>query len=138
MSPGGADTLNTPRVIVDEGLDYWDEYKNDDQPFPIRIGDKRTVCVPMSSELSDYNLFMRMHYTTDEVFTAMKDEFDLFYEGGVKNAMVMNIIVHPQVFGQPFRIQALSRILEYISGFKDVWFPTRLEIAQSYLKQLDD
>jgi hypothetical protein len=46
----------------------------------------------------------------------------------------MNVGLHPHVIGQPFRIRSLQMFLEYASGFDDVWFATREEIASWYLE----
>ena len=41
---------------------------------------------------------------------------------------------HPHVVGQPFRIRALHDFIAYAKSFDDVWFATREEIAEWYLK----
>ena len=46
----------------------------------------------------------------------------------------MNIGLHPHVVGQAFRIRALRDFLAYATSFGDVWFATREEIAEWYLK----
>jgi hypothetical protein len=38
------------------------------------------------------------------------------------------------VVGQPFRIRALRDFIAYAKSFDDVWFVTREEIAEWYLK----
>jgi hypothetical protein len=46
----------------------------------------------------------------------------------------MNVGLHPHVVGQPFRIRALRDFVSYCKQFDDVWFATREEIAEWYLK----
>ena len=46
----------------------------------------------------------------------------------------MNIGLHPHVIGQPFRVRSLQMFLDYIRKFDDIWFPTREELANWYLK----
>ena len=46
----------------------------------------------------------------------------------------MNFGRHPHVIGQPFRIRALKEFLKYLNQFKDIWFPTREELADWYLE----
>ena len=46
----------------------------------------------------------------------------------------MNVGLHPHVVGQPFRIRALHDFLAYAKSFDDVWWATREEIAEWYLK----
>ena len=46
----------------------------------------------------------------------------------------MAICLHPYVTGQPHRIDALERALDYIMGFDGVWKATGEEIARYFLK----
>jgi allantoinase len=45
----------------------------------------------------------------------------------------MNLGLHPHVIGQPHRIGALREFVEYARSHKDVWFPSREELAAWYL-----
>jgi hypothetical protein len=42
--------------------------------------------------------------------------------------------LHPHVIGQPHRIGALRKFVEYATSRKDVWFATREAIASWYLQ----
>ena len=46
----------------------------------------------------------------------------------------MAIAVHPFLTGQPHRIVALDRALDYICAQQGVWKATGWEIVQHYLK----
>ena len=63
-----------------------------------------------------------------------KEQFDWLYRESAKTGRMMNIGLHPHVIGQPFRIRALHDFLAYAREFDDVWFATREEIAEWYLK----
>jgi hypothetical protein len=43
--------------------------------------------------------------------------------------LVMNVSVHPYVFGQPFRVRQLRRALRHCSGYASVWYCRPREIA---------
>lgn len=58
------------------------------------------------------------------------DEFDELLEASEERALVMSIVVHSFISGQPFRLRALTRAIEHISRHADdVWFTTPGEIA---------
>ena len=48
--------------------------------------------------------------------------------------LVLGISLHTFIVGQPFRIRALHDFLAYARSFDDVWWATREEIAEWYLK----
>ena len=47
---------------------------------------------------------------------------------------MMNVGIHPHVWGQPFRVRALRDFISYVKGFEGVWWTTPEEIAQWYLE----
>jgi peptidoglycan/xylan/chitin deacetylase (PgdA/CDA1 family) len=55
------------------------------------------------------------------------------YEEGKTSGRVMAIALHPFVMGQPHRMPALARALDYICGFDGVWKTTGAEIALHFL-----
>ena len=125
-------TQNTASILAEEGVEWFCDYINDDQPYPIRVGDKTLIAIPYSPETNDYGIFVRSSFTPEGFFQYLKDGFDTLYEEGEKNARIMSIGLHPHVIGRPFRIRALDRLIDYITGHKEVWFPTRTEIANWY------
>ena len=64
----------------------------------------------------------------------IRDQFDVLYAEGAHYGQVMAVALHPFIMGQPHRIAALSRALQYIDGFEGVWKTTGAEIASHYLK----
>jgi peptidoglycan/xylan/chitin deacetylase (PgdA/CDA1 family) len=60
--------------------------------------------------------------------------FEQLYSEGAVSGRIMNIGLHPHVIGQPHRIGALREFIDYAAARKDVWFPTREELAAWYLE----
>jgi allantoinase len=135
VSPLVTPTINTARIIAEEGLKFYCDYQNDDQPYLIKWGRKSVVCVPYSTELSDANLYLRCHYSPNEVYSIYKDQFDYLYEEGTKQPKIMYVSIHLHIAGQAYRIPTLEKIIRYIKAHKNVWIATRGEIADWYLKQ---
>ena len=46
---------------------------------------------------------------------------------------MMNVGLHCRIVGRPSRAAALRDFLEYATGFQDVWFARRTEIARWWL-----
>ncbi len=72
--------------------------------------------------------------STSSGLETLKLCFDQLYAGGAQTGRIMNFGMHPHVMGQPHRISPLSEFVEYAKSHKDVWFPSREEIASCYLE----
>ena len=63
------------------------------------------------------------------------DEFDEMLLAARDQPLVMSIVVHSFISGQPFRLRALSRVLDHIVSRKDeVWLARPGEIAAVVLR----
>lgn len=132
LSPSVSPTLNTLGFLAKEGIEFFCDFVNDDQPYPIRVGGKTILAIPYTTEINDYPLFMRHFHSPDTVYEILKEQFDTLYgEGG----RIMNFGLHPHVIGQPYRIRTLDRILTYMKRKGKVWFASREEIVDCYWKQ---
>ncbi|HTP83280.1 MAG TPA: polysaccharide deacetylase [Alphaproteobacteria bacterium] len=128
-------TLNTADLVAEEGLIFFTDLLNDDQPYLIRTrSGKPLVSVPYTSEVNDFTVFLRQGKDVDGAFAVFKEQFDWLYEEAAQSGRMMNIGLHPHVVGQPFRIRALRDFLDYVRRFDGVWFATREEIAEWYLQ----
>ena len=132
LSPSVSPTLNTLPLLAEEGIEFFCDFVNDDQPYPIQVGDRTVLSIPYTTEINDYPLFMRHFHPPDTVFQIAKDHFETLYREGEKSGRIMNLGFHPHVIGQPYRIPTLYRILEYLKGREKVWFASREEIADWY------
>ena len=55
----------------------------------------------------------------------------LHAEGAVAPKM-MSVGLHMRIMGHPARVAGLSRLLDYIAGFDDVWVCRRVDIARHW------
>ena len=128
-------TPNTIDLIAEEGLTFFCDLLNDDQPYLVKTRSGRdVVSVPYTSEVNDFTVFLRQGKDVDGAFNVFKEQFDWLYKESEASGRHMNIGLHPHVIGQPFRIRSLQKFLKYVTQFDDVWFPTREELADWYLE----
>lgn len=128
-------TTNTPAILVENGLTFWCDLMNDDQPYMVATEAGPIVAVPYSIEINDFTLLQRRGLTNDAAFACMKEQFDVLYAEGAKTGMMMNVGLHPHVIGVPHRVSLLKRFLSYARQFDGVWWATRDEVAESYRSQ---
>ena len=126
------ETFRTPDILAEEGIKYVCDWVCDDQPFPMKVKTGNLIGMPYTLDLNDIPAFLTHHMTPEEFCEMIKDQFDTLYREGGNQARIMGMGLHPFVIGQPYRIAWLDKALQYIKGFKDVWFTTAGEIAEWY------
>ena len=126
-------TVHTPAFLKEFELIAYCDYLNDDQPYLIHTEHGPIVCVPYSNDINDFNLFARGGMSASAGLETLKTCFDQLYDEGAKTGRIMNVGLHPHVMGQAHRIGALRDFIEYATSHKNVWFPSREEIANWYL-----
>ncbi|PPR79782.1 MAG: hypothetical protein CFH01_00184 [Alphaproteobacteria bacterium MarineAlpha2_Bin1] len=127
-------TLKTADIIAKEGLIFYCDLMNDDQPYLIETSTEPIVSTPYSNEINDFTHFHRRGFTTDETLDLYKEQLDVLWEEGGKTGRIMNVGLHPHVSGLPYRIRALKEFIEYAQSKPDVWITNREEIATWYLE----
>jgi len=131
-------TLNTAGILAQNGLTFYCDIMNDDQPFMINTDNGPIVGVPYSNEINDFTLVTRRGHTTDEVSAILREELSVLYEEGKQSMRIMNVGLHPHVSGRAYRNRSLLEFLEYATSLEDVWWATREEIAEWYMNNLEN
>jgi peptidoglycan/xylan/chitin deacetylase (PgdA/CDA1 family) len=130
-------TANTVDILAEEGLIFFCDYMNDDQPYLIRTPHGPVVATPYSVEINDFTLFHRRGLSTAAVLDVLKEQFDELYREGAESGRLMNIGLHPHVAGHPYRIRALREFLAYAKRHDGVWWATREAVAEWYLPRAE-
>ncbi len=126
-------TPRTPDLLAEQGLIFFCDFMNDDQPYLIHTPSGPIVSVPYTIEINDFTLFHRRGMSTAAVLEVLKEQFDELYREGEASGRLMNVGLHPHVAGHPHRIRALRDFLSYAKEFDGVWWAKREEIAAWYL-----
>ncbi|WP_044419245.1 allantoinase PuuE [Halarcobacter anaerophilus] len=132
----GRDSENTRKLVVQEGGFLYDsDAYNDDLPyFAPEITTKKHLVIPYTMDVNDMRFMPHGFNSGDEFFTYLKDSFDALYLEGAKSPKMMSIGMHCRITGKPGRIMAMRKFLEYVRSFDDVWFCSRLDIANHWIK----
>lgn len=128
---------NTVRLAADEGgFDYIADIYSDDLPYWERFGARDQLLVPYTLDCNDMRFATPQGFNSgDQFYSYLKDSFDALYAEGEEGApKMLSIGLHCRLIGRPGRVMALKRFLEYARGFEDVWFATRLQIAQHWAR----
>jgi len=130
-------TLNTAEILAEEGLRFYCDLMNDDQPYLISTSKGALVSVPYTNEINDFTLLTRGGYSTDEYRDILIEELRELHREGSRNGRLMNVGLHPHVSGRAYRIRAIREFLQFAQSLDGVWWPTRAEVADWYLSQLE-
>ena len=131
----GRCSMNTERLVAETGqFAYVADSYADDLPYWTRYGDRDQLVVPYTMDCNDMRFAIQAGFTNGDQFEAtLKDAFDVLYAEGEAGApKMMSIGLHCRLIGRPSRAAALQRVIEYFKNHEDVWFATRLEIAEHW------
>ena len=136
MGPGAYETAYTPDLLKEAGFTYLMDWPLDDQPVWLRTRSGPLLSVPYPIELNDSQVITHRKQDGREFCDMIVDQFDEMIEQCVAHPLVMNVSVHPNIFGQPFRLRnlrlALRHCLEH--PLKDrVWLARPGEVASHCL-----
>ena len=140
----GRDSINTRRLVVDDGrLLYDSDYYGDDLPFWMKVrksdgSDVNHLVVPYTLDCNDMRFGLPQGYSDAEPFYRyMRDSFDTLYaEGdpkGLDRPKMLSVGLHNRMVGRPGRFAALKRFLDHIAQHPDVWVCRRIDIARHWI-----
>jgi allantoinase len=131
-------TLQTADMLAEYGCTFYCDIMNDDQPSLLRTPHGPIVSVPYSNEINDFTFITRRNYTTEEFAQALIEELDVLHEEGAVTGRIMNVGLHPHVSGRAHRVRALREFIEHAQSLPGIWWATREEIADWYMRVHED
>ncbi|MBD3897119.1 allantoinase PuuE [Halomonas sp. ML-15] len=138
----GRDSVNTRRLVLDEGSFLYDsDYYGDDLPFWTREQDSQGethshLVVPYTLDTNDMRFATPQGFNTgDHFFSYLRDAFDVLYAEGEETPKMMSIGLHCRLIGRPGRFRALQRFLDHIEAHDRVWVTRRVDIARHWAEQ---
>lgn len=124
------ESQRTPKLLADAGLDYVLDWPNDDQPYPMHVGDGRKfVSMPNQPEWDDVQQLWLRRINTTRYPDLVGDAFELLHQEG---GQVFNLSIHPWLMGMAHRIKYLDEALRRVERFGNVWQATPGEVARHY------
>ena len=136
-SPWIAETLKTPDILSEHGYGYVLDWCMDDQPVWLNTRGKPLLSVPYSQEINDSSTIIGRQASATDFAQMIIDQFDEMRETPGEEPLVMSVILHSFISGQPFRLRALRRALEHISSHApSLWIAQPGMIARHYAEQI--
>ncbi len=129
---------NTVRLAAETGqFAYVADSYADDLPYWMQFGRTDQLIVPYTMDCNDMRFGIQAGFTNGDQFESyLKDSFDVLYAEGTAGApKMLSIGLHCRLMGRPGRAAALARVIDYMKSHEDVWFATRLDVAEHWARE---
>ena len=131
FSPAVSNTLNTPDIVKEAGLDYFCDFYHDDQPTPLATKHGPLIHVPYTMDINDAMIY-RQPVEAEEFAQMIVDHFDTVYREGARERP-RDVHRAPSLHdGRAAPAEASRPALAYIRKHKDAWICTAEEILDWY------
>lgn len=122
MSPARQESFNTPDVLTEAGFTAVLDWETDQVPVFMRTKHGALAAPPVFNELDDYKLLIERKQSEELWARQVLESIELLKgEHGARGAQALGFTLTPFVIGQPFRIGALERVCETLTGDPTVW-----------------
>ncbi len=130
-SPWLAHTSATIDLLAKQGFKYVLDLRHDDQPTWLIAKGERLLSIPYALELNDSTTIIGRQASAREFADMIIDEFDSMLEASDDTPLVMSLVLHSFVSGQPFRLSPLKRALDHILLQREkIWLTRAADIAE--------
>ena len=126
---GAYESAHTPDLLQELGYRYLMDWPMDDQPVWMRTRAGRILSLPYPVETDDAQGVIHRRWSAAAFADAVVDQFDEMARQSEAQPLVMNVSLHPYVFGQPFRLRQLRRALRHCAARPGVWYCRPGQIA---------
>ena len=113
MGSGAYETPHTPDLLKEIGYSYLMDWPMDDQPVWMRTKHGPLLSIPYPIELNDSQHVIHRKGDASSFCDMIVQQFDEMAEQSERHPLVMNVSIHPYVFGQPFRLRMLRQALRH-------------------------
>ena len=114
-SPWIAENAHTPDLLQESGYSYLLDWCMDDQPVWLRTRRGRILSVPYSLEINDSSAIIGRQADAGDFAEMIVDQFEEMRRASSEQPLVMSVVIHSFISGQPFRLRALRRALKHIA-----------------------
>lgn len=133
MGPGAYETANTLDLLKAQGYRYVMDWPMDDQPVWLRTKAGPLLSIPYPIETDDAQSIVHRKYSGRDFCDIVVAQFEEMVRQCESSPLVMNVSVHPYIFGHPYQVHWLRQALKHCLGHsaaERVWWTRPGEIAQ--------
>ncbi len=137
-SPWLAHSPATLDILSGQGFRYVADFRMDDQPVRLSTRTGELFAMPYALELNDSTTMIGRQTSARDFAQMIIDEFDEMLDASRERPLVMSVVLHSFISGQPFRLRALTVALEHIAARSNtIWLARPCEIAAAHCERFE-
>lgn len=129
LSPGLRETVDTPDILKNAGLDYVCDWVVDDRPSWMTTKAGPLIALPYNLEINDSIIYAIERHATGEMAARLEHTLRRFEAECRESAIVLALGLHPHLIAVPHRIHELDRMLDLLMASPQVGFFTGSRLA---------
>ncbi len=130
---GGAETMKTPEIFKQHGLDFIHDFMVDDLPCWLRTDHGPLLAVPYTMELNDVPIWAIQGQSSNALLKRLKATLKTLEREIDKQPRVLTIGLHPHIIGVPHRSYFMEKALDLLMERDDSIFVTSSQIADWFI-----
>jgi len=125
-------SFNTPRLLVEAGVDYMCDWVNDELPYRFATTAGDIVNLPLNHELSDRQIIVAQQHSVASYAEQIGDAHSwLSAEAADFGGRMLPLHITPYIMGLPYRIDAFEALLADLAERPGNWFARGDEIVDA-------
>lgn len=131
LAPYISQTHDSLDLLKEAGYRYMMDWPLDDQPVWFRTKHGPILSVPYAHDLNDSLELVSRRTPSQLYYECLIDQFEEMLRESARRPLVMPIVMHSFVLGQPYRLRQFRRVIEHIQKHRDqVWITHPGEICK--------
>jgi len=127
------ESVHTPRLLAEAGLNYLVDWPNDDQPYRMTL-DRPMLSIPNQAEWDDVQLLWHRRVLSTRYSDIVSEAFSRLHLESAASGRFFGLHIHPWLSGMPHRVVHLERALERLMTFDGAWWTTAAEVTQHLMQ----
>ncbi len=135
MGPGLAETMRTPQVLAELGVEYVLDWSVADYPLWMST-EPPLLALPYNLELNDSVVIAVERQPMPEYQRRVRETVAVLKAEAARGARVLALPLHPHLLGVPHRVRGLMTLLDELAADPDVTFAGPGAIVDWYRAQV--
>lgn len=126
----------TRALLVEHGGFLYDaDSYADDLPYWVDVSGKAHLVIPHTFTNNDNRLATAKLATGAEFYEHLASAFRVLHAESARSPRMMTVSLHCRISGQPARFEGISRFLDLVASYSDVWVAGRSEVARHWIAE---
>lgn len=138
LAPYVCQTEDTPELLKQSGFRYMMDWPLDDQPIWFRTDEGPLLSIPYAHDLNDSLEVVTRRTSSQILCENLIDQFDEMLAESARRPLVMGVVLHSFILGQPHRLRRFRGVIEHILKHRDRIWITRPGDICSFIETLPE